>query len=395
MSTLKKYAWEFALGLGFVICLLLAHGTARAADFGGSCCADLEERIAELEATTVRKGNRKVRLEIGGQVNKALYYYDADAFGLGSDTRIIENGNEETRLRFEGVAQLRPGWFAGFVVELGQGQTGLEANFNLGGADIDVGTDNAVYTRQSYAYVTAEGFGTVSVGLQSMATDDLSQQSVANTTAFAKRLTAQPIGGISLSFLGVDVASIPLEPFNGRKANSVKYATPTFGGFAVTAAWASDDDAWDVALTYAGEFAGFKVVGAAGYYDDKQNDIVEALDSIVPLDVSSTTITVNGGIRHIDTGLFVQGTWARLDVDNLIETDAYHVQAGIERKWLDIGATTIFGEYAEWSDIDFSFYGVGVNQNVADAVDLYALARRHEIGGGDVDTFLTGVRVKF
>ena len=32
---------------------------AFAADLGGSCCTDLEERIAELEATTVRKGNRR------------------------------------------------------------------------------------------------------------------------------------------------------------------------------------------------------------------------------------------------------------------------------------------------------------------------------------------------
>ena len=35
---------------------------AAAADLGGNCCADLEERIAELEATTARKGNRKVSL---------------------------------------------------------------------------------------------------------------------------------------------------------------------------------------------------------------------------------------------------------------------------------------------------------------------------------------------
>jgi hypothetical protein len=31
--------------------------SAKAADLGGSC-ADLEERVAELEATTARKGNR-------------------------------------------------------------------------------------------------------------------------------------------------------------------------------------------------------------------------------------------------------------------------------------------------------------------------------------------------
>ena len=32
--------------------------SAQAADLGGDCCADLEERVAELEATTARKGNR-------------------------------------------------------------------------------------------------------------------------------------------------------------------------------------------------------------------------------------------------------------------------------------------------------------------------------------------------
>ena len=37
---------------------------AEAADIGGDCCSDLEERVAELEATTVRKGNNKVSLTL-------------------------------------------------------------------------------------------------------------------------------------------------------------------------------------------------------------------------------------------------------------------------------------------------------------------------------------------
>ena len=37
--------------------------SAKAADLGGDCCADLEERVAELEATTARKGNRKMSLD--------------------------------------------------------------------------------------------------------------------------------------------------------------------------------------------------------------------------------------------------------------------------------------------------------------------------------------------
>lgn len=50
--------------------------TAQAADLGGNCCADLEERIAELEATTARKGNRKVSLTVTGWVSSQLFWFD-------------------------------------------------------------------------------------------------------------------------------------------------------------------------------------------------------------------------------------------------------------------------------------------------------------------------------
>ena len=55
---------------------LFGSSPARAADLGGDCCADLEERVAELEATTVRKGNRKVSLTISGFVSHNVMWWD-------------------------------------------------------------------------------------------------------------------------------------------------------------------------------------------------------------------------------------------------------------------------------------------------------------------------------
>ena len=49
---------------------------AAAADLGGDCCTDLEDRIAELEATAARKGNRKVSLMISGWVNEEIALWD-------------------------------------------------------------------------------------------------------------------------------------------------------------------------------------------------------------------------------------------------------------------------------------------------------------------------------
>ncbi len=72
---MKKYSLSALVAAG-----LLAGGlsvtSANAADLGGNCCADLEERIAELEATTARKGNRKVSLTVSGWVAQQVMAWD-------------------------------------------------------------------------------------------------------------------------------------------------------------------------------------------------------------------------------------------------------------------------------------------------------------------------------
>ena len=88
------------LGVG----LLMGTAPARAADLGGDCCADLEERIAELEATTARKGNRKVSLEISGQVNEAVLWWDD---GAESNAYVVTNDNSRIALPLQGQGQDR------------------------------------------------------------------------------------------------------------------------------------------------------------------------------------------------------------------------------------------------------------------------------------------------
>ena len=51
---------------------------------------------------------------------------------------------------------------------------------------------------------------------------------------------------------------------NGLTTNSFRYDLPTFAGFSVSASW-GEDDFWDVAARYAGEFNGFKVAAATAY----------------------------------------------------------------------------------------------------------------------------------
>jgi hypothetical protein len=96
--------------------LLLAGGSANAADLGGNCCADLEERVAELEATTVRKGNRKVSLQVYGQISEAIIWWND---GAESNVYVQENYLLKNRLGVRGSAKINSDWSAGYQMELG------------------------------------------------------------------------------------------------------------------------------------------------------------------------------------------------------------------------------------------------------------------------------------
>ncbi len=87
---------------------------AQAADLGGNCCADLEERIAELEATTARKGNRKMSLTVYGHVNRSILYFND---GTRSNTFVgLDNHNSATRFGFQGNAKISPTLSAGYSI---------------------------------------------------------------------------------------------------------------------------------------------------------------------------------------------------------------------------------------------------------------------------------------
>ena len=83
--------------------LVLAATAAAAADLGSGCCADLEERIAELEATTVRAGSRKVSLQITGQVSHVIMAWND---GAEKNVYVQENAQTQNRIGFQGKARI-------------------------------------------------------------------------------------------------------------------------------------------------------------------------------------------------------------------------------------------------------------------------------------------------
>jgi hypothetical protein len=429
-----KLDWKsFAIGLGVAGTVAVVAHSAKAADLSGSCCSDLEERIAELEATAARKGNRKVTVNISGVVHKSLLMQDWDdtdvttkwngtvvpwASGTiptgGKSQDIIDGATDPSFVSVTGTAAFATDWKAGYVLEIG-----------LGG--FDEGGTNELYTQRSFVFVDGP-VGKLSLGHASQATDDLDRISTANTIVAARPLSVRPL-------IGPQTGEV-LDLYDGTRGDLVRYDSPVFGGFYVSASWASGNDAgdvWDIAARYAGEFSQFRFAGGVGY---RHGIIVNGggASGVIPEDaLDLDVITAVGSVMHMPSGIFVTANYGRIDGDLVtllgVDSDAWAVTAGIEQKLFSLGKTTAYAEYGDGSvDVDLSpifappvaagigldvqYWGGGLVQNIESAAtDLYASVRFYDVGAGfsatdgvgtlsvDLDTkstiFTAGARVRF
>jgi hypothetical protein len=148
----------------------IARPPVAAADLDASCCADLEERIAELEATTARKGNRKVSLMVSGQVNKAITAWDD---GFEKDAYVVDNDFAQSRIRFQGKAEVAKGWEMGYWLEFGLDTASSDSvsqtdpDATAVGATAGIG---GIELRPARWYIKSEQYGQLWVGARTTST---------------------------------------------------------------------------------------------------------------------------------------------------------------------------------------------------------------------------------
>ena len=406
--------------------ILLGGVSAQAADLGGDCCADLEERVSELEATTARKGNRKVSLTISGWVNEAVFLWDD---GTERNAYVGTNSLEQSRFKFAGEAKIDKDTSAGYTIEVGvvANSSGAwdQTNQGLGG--------NTFTLRKSNWWIKNKQLGKVTVGLEGSSTYHLLDDADgANTRNYAD---AEATGVAQDAFLirsngaltGLTWGNV-MRGFNNKtpgqdgRRNIVRYDSPEFGGFVASASW-GEDDLWDTSLTYKGEIHDFKLIGKIGYGESTDPTATSCGGPVG--DFKCTWWGAAGTAMHAPTGLYLYAGYGQQKIESLPagadETSTtWFLQPGIERKWHPIGKTTIFGEYRKddpgasvtaagvstTRGADLTFYAGGVVQNIeAASMDLYAIYRHAEgdytnTAGGNVsidefDMLITGARIQF
>ena len=344
---------------------------ASAADLGGDCCADLEERVAELEATTARKGNRKVSLTISGYVAEELTYWDD---GGERNTYIHGLGPTQTsHFKLNGQAQIVPGWTAGYTMRIQDLSSNTFGRSADGARAINQGSDElntGLAVQMSYWYVQSKDLGKLSVGFQALAaksaamfTDQSGTQIIDNYTFLAGfpqfivrsggdlEPTAFTWGQLAFCY----AQAVPLGgDCNGIVMDGVRYDSPALAGFTFSASW-GEDDVWELAGRYAGELSGFKLAFGIGY--SKFTD-ENTTGKSVSNDKNSAYVQAGGYVQHLATGLFLHAAYGHEDNNDthlLNGTTAHdgehwYVKSGIRRKWTPLGATIVYGDYAEYLD---------------------------------------------
>ena len=409
-----------ATGLGSLALLTglcMTSVSAQAADLGGNCCADLEERVAELEATTARKGNRRMSLTVSGQVTRSILYWND-----GSDSGTyagLDNHNQSTRFVFSGSAKIRPDLTAGFefMTEWSGGArtSTVDQNSPDGNGASLIATDGTLNVRTANWWLEDKHWGRVTVGRVNVGgpvgTIDLG--GISTVAHFSPGLVG---GGFLVA--GTRLGAVIGPTYGGDRIEGIRYDTSNLGGFVGQATW-GEDDVWSASLRYAGEHGGFRIAAGIGYesQDPSATQVIQLDNGARNLD---NEWAASLALMHTASGLFLQGHYARTEFLNGTDAQFWMIQGGITKNWFGMGNTSLYAEYGNAEDYiksgaagaivglpaatsEVDFFGLGVVQQIdAAAMELYLGWRRFEVNtdnGGplstDLDLVHGGARIRF
>jgi hypothetical protein len=399
---------------------------AKAADLGGDCCADLEERVAELEATTVRKGNKKVSVTLSGWVVKLGSWWDD-----GQESNFYV-GDKDTTLsshfQISGSAVIAPGWSGGYTIAVEVPGTSCSVGFVENQFNDNACLFGDINTLLSYMWIKSDRWGTMNWGQLSQATDnvallpDLSGTVIESNAVlfdgagmFVRTSRARNSNDLASEFtwgalvtcntngggLGADC--------NGYPQNAFRYDSPTYWGFSMSSSY-GEDDMWDIALKYAADWNSIKVSAAAGW--TQLTDEGCSAFGVPHAGRTCSNVAVLGGggtpfqnfrqdgqlfqvgasILHVPSGLFAYGLYQndqedgtqiqalnfnrRLGTTRLIngesnDTDTWFVKAGIKRAWMPMGASVLWGEWGQYNDMFRGLCGANVFTGVTPPAERF------------------------
>jgi hypothetical protein len=372
---------------------LAASVPGRAADLGGDCCADLEERVAALESTTVRKGNKHVSLTISGRVHAGVMWWQDNSTGLDpnydfdhhSDAYFGNTAGSANRVLLDGEAKISPDLAAGFT---------MTVRTPFGGVDsqIEHQTSGTPLSEDTYVYLRSERLGELRLGNMYSASDDayyndFGSPGIVGGLAAQRFVPDFALRASNESGVLTDVTySHVLYELSDSAENRLMYVSPTLGGFVFKADLGGDDTA-SAGLNYSVTKGRFNLSAGVGYQVSRREDgLSPGGDQGVQLDSSAaepltdaehTTLRALGlsaSVFDSSTGLFLTGEYsvAYADIAGRQDATNWYARTGWTKDISGMGATTLDVQYERTDNLlanntSAHLWGVGLDQAI-DAV---------------------------
>lgn len=352
MKLHRIYLARSATLLSFSV--LLASGPVQAADFGGNCCADLEDRIAELESTVAHKGNRKVSLQVYGHINKAILFWDD---GGEDNAYIVDNQNDQSNFGFTGDAAVSNDVTVGYSLL-------IRLQRNLSGEvsqdDDDTNLPNFLIW-ESNVFVESKTLGRVTLGQASRVSDGAPENDLSETASAGYAGVQDIGGGMALrrsgdgALIGIGWGDI-YSHFNGDTANVIRYDSPSIAGFTFSASW-GEDDIWDVGVSYGGDVGTFHIDASIAYTENSDENGAFG----TPGEPDFSIVVGSIAVLHQPTGLNALIAAGQQSFDDpVVDADGatrsvsdasfVYTKLGWIATLNSLGHTAFFGEYGYFKD---------------------------------------------
>jgi hypothetical protein len=395
---------------------------------------NLNDRLTRMEAAVkqggadqaVTRGNRPVRLELSGHVNKAFMWAND---GRDKDVWTVDNNYSNSRIRFVGRGDINEDVSVGTLIEYGFGNN--ESSSAVNATTNRQGRTGlaAPVERHADLFFSSKTFGTLRLGQGSTASEDSTWADLSGTGVVTLNAQTGLMGG-AIPFTTSTPAGTVNAGINGNQAfatfnglgrdKRVRYDTPTFFGFSAKTSYINGGAA-DVAAQWGGEIAGTRMV-ARGAYTNANSGLAANNAPGAPVGAPGFELFSASASVLFPFGLNLTGAYGHrnYNASGVDSARMYYGKVGYSFSALEMGSTNLAVEYTRTRNNSNTqvagpggtltgsrngtkarAYGVAAVQNIdVAATELYAKYERSTVSVPAVSTnaihmAVVGSRIRF
>ena len=337
----------------------------------------------------IQSGNDNVRVSLSGHVNRGVMWADD---GEKDNLYHVDNDASSTRMRIIGEADVTDDLTVGTAIEVQ-----FESNSTAKVSQLDETASTDSFTqRRLEVFFDNKQYGKLWIGQGWNASEGSSEVDLSGTalagysdmSVLAGAILFRDSGG-SLSM--TNVGSVFNNMDGSGRADRIRYDTPAFGGF-VLSAGVIEKDAWDAAMNYTADYDGTQVAGAIAY-SDPSSDTVDS--------------QVNGSVSvRLHGGIILTLAAGEQSATSGPDPSFYYAKLGYQTRMNNFGTTSFSIDYNVAEDVDVAGdEATGVGLQLVQKIDNWSTEayfgwRTYEldrVGSDlqDINAFLAGARIKF